>query len=276
MRSRFIFTGLLASAAALTLLLPSAEAAACAEICYTTVLTGFGPGGVPGCTCSGSQAGARTGAGGCNCGQCYDKTNGAVYGFAINANGTCTYGTDCGSCDYTPTNSKSSSSSSSADGSSTFTTSTPSPAPATSGSPTTDVPSASTSLTTDSSSSSAPASASSSSSSSTPSSSSNSRSSPHDNASGSSDSREDSGARVPHLSTWQIVLAICCSVLFFAVAVVSVCSCYCKARSRLYEHEQDLASYFNQNAHQAFVFQPWVANRTPRPQLQATKSSNIV
>ncbi|KAE8889959.1 hypothetical protein PF003_g25925 [Phytophthora fragariae] len=190
-----------------------AEAAACAGICYTTVLTGFGPGGVPGCTCSGSQAGARTGAGGCNCGQCYANTNGAVYGFAINANGTCTYGTDCGSCDYTPTNSKSSSSSSGS-------RSTTSQAPATSGSPST--------------------------------------------------------ACVPHLSTWQIVLAICCSVLFFAVAVVSVCSCYCKARSRLYEHEQDLANYFNQNVHQAFVFQPWVANRTPRPQLQATKSSNIV
>ncbi|KAE8984213.1 hypothetical protein PF005_g22250 [Phytophthora fragariae] len=271
MRSRFIFTVLLASAAALTLLLPSAEAAACAGICYTTVLTGFGPGGVPGCTCSGSQAGARTGAGGCNCGQCYANTNGAVYGFAINANGTCTYGTDCGSCDYTPTNSKSSSSSSGS-------RSTTSQAPATSGSPSTDLSSsASTSLTTDSSSSLAPASAtssSSSSSSSTPSS--NSRSSAYDNASGSSDSREGGGACVPHLSTWQIVLAICCSVLFFAVAVVSVCSCYCKARSRLYEHEQDLANYFNQNVHQAFVFQPWVANRTPRPQLQATKSSNIV
>ncbi|KAF1778496.1 hypothetical protein GQ600_22546 [Phytophthora cactorum] len=48
----------------------------------------------------GSQQGARTGAGGCNCGQCYEKTQGIVYGFAINNNGTCTYGTDCGTCDY--------------------------------------------------------------------------------------------------------------------------------------------------------------------------------
>ncbi|EGZ24556.1 hypothetical protein PHYSODRAFT_296595 [Phytophthora sojae] len=289
MSSRFVVTTLLASAVSLTLLPPSVEAAACAQICYTTVLTGFGPGGTPGCTCSGSQQGARTGAGGCNCGQCYEKTNGAVYGFAINANGTCTYGTDCGNCDYSSTTS-SPTSTPSTDGGSQATTSTPSPVPSTStATPTvTDSASGSTSSTTDLSSSSNSASDSSANTSTNGStsthtgSSSNSisSSSSHDNASGGPDSRaaseaEQQAARGPHLSMWQIVLAICCSVLFFAVAVVSVCSCYCKARSRLYQHEEDVATYYSQNA----AFQPWSADRTPAPHvhvLQATKSSNMV
>lgn len=104
------------------------EAAACADICYTVELTGFGPGGVPGCSCSGSEAGARTGAGDCNCGQCYTKTQGTIYGFAISADGTCQYGTDCGNCDY----SSGSSASATAATSSKPVTSTPSLVPATS------------------------------------------------------------------------------------------------------------------------------------------------
>ncbi|KAL3664720.1 hypothetical protein V7S43_010468 [Phytophthora oleae] len=50
------------------------------------------------------------------------------------------------------------------------------------------------------------------------------------------------------LKTWQIALIICCGVLVFTVAVVSVLSCYCKARNRLYENEDDQAdaSYYQQ------------------------------
>ena len=50
------------------------------------------------------------------------------------------------------------------------------------------------------------------------------------------------------LKTWQIALIICCGVLLFTVAVVSVLSCYCKARNRLNENEDNLAdvSYYQQ------------------------------
>ncbi|RLN78449.1 hypothetical protein BBJ28_00020536 [Nothophytophthora sp. Chile5] len=50
------------------------------------------------------------------------------------------------------------------------------------------------------------------------------------------------------LATWQIALIICCGVLVFTVAVVSVLSCYCKARNRLYENEDAQAdvSYYHQ------------------------------
>jgi hypothetical protein len=119
MRSRFIFAALLLNGATTC----SVQAAPCAEICYTKELTGFAPGGVPGCTCSGSQQGARTGTGGCNCGQCYEETQGVVFGFAINADGTCTYGQDCGSCDY----SVGSSASASDEASSSRSATTPSP-----------------------------------------------------------------------------------------------------------------------------------------------------
>ena len=77
------------------------EAAQCAEICYTTELTGFGPGGAAGCSCSGSKA-TRAGDGGCSCGQCYDETNGAIIGYAVSSDGTCTYGTNCGDCTRSP------------------------------------------------------------------------------------------------------------------------------------------------------------------------------
>lgn len=69
--------------------------AACAEICYTTELTGFLPGGTGTCSCSGSGA-SRTGSGGCQCGSCYDQSNGSILGFAVNEDGTCTYGVNCG------------------------------------------------------------------------------------------------------------------------------------------------------------------------------------
>ncbi|CAI5744518.1 unnamed protein product [Peronospora destructor] len=50
------------------------------------------------------------------------------------------------------------------------------------------------------------------------------------------------------LKMWQIALIICCGVLLFTVAVVSVLSCYCKARNRLNENEDNLAdaSYYQQ------------------------------
>lgn len=221
-------------------LLTAIDAAACADICYTTKLIGFGPGGVSGCTCSGSQQGVRTGAGSCSCGQCYEKTQGVVYGFAINANGTCTYGQDCGTCDYSTNSSK---------GTSGMADSTPSPAPATSA---TSVPAASTS----------PASVTSAPPSdpdaSTPSPvmiSNNTPPSTDSTNSTSTDGKMDSNGRGNDISTWQIVLAICCTVLIFVVAFVAVCTCYCKARSRLYEHEDDHTNYYNQYLR---TIQPWV------------------
>lgn len=71
------------------------NAAACASICSTETLYGFGENGVSGCTCSGSGA-SRTGSGGCQCGPCYTKqSDGTVIGFALQ-NGLCVYGTNCG------------------------------------------------------------------------------------------------------------------------------------------------------------------------------------
>ncbi|TYZ65196.1 hypothetical protein PybrP1_000334 [[Pythium] brassicae (nom. inval.)] len=39
------------------------------------------------------------------------------------------------------------------------------------------------------------------------------------------------------MQTWQIVLIICCAALVFAVAMMALMSCYCKARRRLNESE---------------------------------------
>ncbi|KAG6972604.1 hypothetical protein JG688_00003909 [Phytophthora aleatoria] len=177
MRSWFILAALIAVASSSW---PSqVEAAACAEICYTTELTGFGPGGTAGCSCSGSQQGARSG----------------VVGYAVNSDGTCTFGTNCGDCDY----------SSASSGSTTTTPSTTSSA-------------SSTTSTTSS-----------------------------NSTTGSSSSTTTTTAS-NGLKTWQIALIICCGVLVFTVAVVSVLSCYCKARNRLYENEDDQAdaSYYHQ------------------------------
>ncbi|KAK1934255.1 hypothetical protein P3T76_011458 [Phytophthora citrophthora] len=240
------------------------EAVACAEICYTTALTGFGPGGTPGCTCSGSQQGARRGDGDCNCGQCYEKTQGVVFGFAINADGTCTYGTDCGTCEYSAASPNGSTGTNSSSGAVTAaptptptptpvpTTSAPSPSPVTTPVTTPDAGSSSTSLSTTGS---------------IGASSSSSKSS--DGVGGTTGSHSGSEVVDKGLSKWQIVLAICCCTLFFLVAVVSVCTCYCKARSRLYEHEEDMANYYDQPTP---TVQAWTA-----PNAIATKTNvNIV
>ncbi|EEY63616.1 uncharacterized protein PITG_02081 [Phytophthora infestans T30-4] len=267
MRSWPIFAALLANVAISTWFV-QVNAAACADICYSTVLTGFGPGGTPGCTCSGSQQGARTGAGGCNCGQCYEKTQGVVYGFAINNSGTCTYGTDCGTCDYST--GSATSTSGSANATPRPATVTPSPAPATAPSPSTvttaPVPTTSAPSPTAGSSS---TSSSTTGSNSTSTSTDNSNSTSKDGVGDATGSHADSEEKERFLSTWQIVLAICCCVLIFVVAVVSVCACYCKARSRLYEHEDDQASYY----HQPQTFQPWSANNAVPI---ATKTNSIV
>ncbi|KAL3672382.1 hypothetical protein V7S43_003067 [Phytophthora oleae] len=262
MRSWLIFSALLANAA-ISMGPAPVEAVACPEICYTTELTGFAPGGTPGCTCSGSQQGARTGTGDCNCGQCYEKTQGVVFGFAINADGTCTYGTDCGTCDYSAASSASANGSTDTNSSSGAVTVTPSPVPTTSApSPSpvaapvvADASSSSTSLSTTGS---------------IGASSSNSKSS--DGVGDSTGSHSSSEVLDKGLSKWQIVLAISCSVLFFLVAVVSVCTCYCKARSRLYEHEDAMANYYNQ---QTPTVQTWTAPSAGLP--IATKTNvNIV
>ncbi|KAG1705188.1 hypothetical protein DVH05_004121 [Phytophthora capsici] len=234
MRLWLISVALLANAAIST----PVEAAACAEICYTTELTGFAPGGTPGCTCSGSQQGARTGTGGCNCGQCYEKSQGVVFGFAINADGTCTYGINCGSCDYLIASSNGSTGTNS---SSEPLTATPTPVPATTAaSPSPVATPVTTPVVADASSSSTSLSTTGSISAS------NSNSKSDDGVGDSTGSHSGSEVIDKGLSKWQIVLAICCSTLFFLVAVVSVCTCYCKARSRLYEHEEDMANYYNQ------------------------------
>ncbi|TDH67216.1 hypothetical protein CCR75_002447 [Bremia lactucae] len=100
MRSRITLTALLTIAFSLRLL--QVRAAACAEICYTTELTGFGPGGTAGCTCSGTRQGARVGTDSCSCGQCYQATGAGIVGYAISSDNTCSFGTNCGDCDYTP------------------------------------------------------------------------------------------------------------------------------------------------------------------------------
>lgn len=41
------------------------------------------------------------------------------------------------------------------------------------------------------------------------------------------------------METWQIALIICSAVLAFGVACVSILTCYCKARRRLLENEED-------------------------------------
>ncbi|CAI5703658.1 unnamed protein product [Peronospora effusa] len=231
------------------------EAAQCAEICYTTELTGFGPGGAAGCSCSGSKA-TRAGDGGCSCGQCYDEANGAIIGYAVNSDGTCTYGTDCGDCTRSPdpTLSKPPTSPSSTTTNPTTSTPTPTTSPSsTSSTSTTTVTPITTSsvLFSDSSSNATTAPSSSSTDpSKSPTTPSTSSSSGLDNT----NAGETAGSSAPKtgnekgLKTWQIALIICCGVLLFTVAVVSVLSCYCKARNRLNENEDNLAdaTYYQQ------------------------------
>ncbi|EEY60766.1 uncharacterized protein PITG_13492 [Phytophthora infestans T30-4] len=237
MRSWFFLTALVAVAS--TSWLSQVEAAACAEICYTTELKGFGPGGSAGCSCSGLQQGARTGSGSCSCGQCYTASGSGVIGYAVNSDGTCTFGTNCGDCDYSSTSSGSTTptmSSTASSGSSTTSTTPPS-----------STPTATTGASSNSSSGSSSSSSSTSdnSGSSTITSVSSSSGSTNNNA-GEAGSSADTSSN--GLKTWQIALIICCGVLVFTVAVVSVLSCYCKARNRLYENEDDQAdaSYYQQ------------------------------
>ncbi|KAE8884537.1 hypothetical protein PF003_g31387 [Phytophthora fragariae] len=262
MRSWFVFA--LAASVALSTWTAPVEAAACAEICYTTELTGFGPGGSAGCSCTGSGA-TRSGPGSCSCGQCYEETNGAVIGYAINSDGTCTFGTDCGDCTYSSDSSSSTSASSTSSKSTTgsTTSSSSTKTPSTSSNSTTGSTSATT-TTTDAPATTSPAATSGTASNSTSATSSSttdtngtstttstttitSSSSSSNNAgdagSGTADTSSSNG-----LKTWQIALIICCGVLVFTVAVVSVLSCYCKARNRLYENEdgQADASYYQQ------------------------------
>ncbi|KAE9008756.1 hypothetical protein PR002_g15812 [Phytophthora rubi] len=235
MRSWFVFA--LAASVALSTWTAPVEAAACAEICYTTELTGFGPGGSAGCSCTGSGA-TRSGPGSCSCGQCYEETNGAVIGYAINSDGTCTFGTDCGDCTYSSDSSSSTSASSTSSKSTTgsTTSSSSTKTPSTSSNSTTGSTSATT-TTTDTNGTSTTTSTT------TITSSSSSSNNAGDAGSGTADTSSSNG-----LKTWQIALIICCGVLVFTVAVVSVLSCYCKARNRLYENEDDQAdaSYYQQ------------------------------
>ncbi|ETN10538.1 hypothetical protein PPTG_10659 [Phytophthora nicotianae INRA-310] len=297
MRSWFFLTTLVAVAS--TSWLSQVEAAACAEICYTTALTGFGPGGSAGCSCSGSQQGARTGSGSCSCGQCYEQSGSTVIGYAINSDGTCTYGTDCGDCDYSSTSSGSTTTTTSpttSSGSSTTSTSSNStesstPTPTTGrqlwfdwfwevffsvltvlldvlnwprfvsygnvllfwlgcvlltflAAPSTPSPVVTSGTSSNSTSGISSSTADNSNSSTTPTSS-NSGSN-NNNAGEAGSAAGDSSSN--GLKTWQIALIICCGVLVFTVAVVSVLSCYCKARNRLYENEDDQAdaSYYQQ------------------------------
>uniref|UniRef100_A0AAV1TUQ0 Uncharacterized protein n=1 Tax=Peronospora matthiolae TaxID=2874970 RepID=A0AAV1TUQ0_9STRA len=275
------------------------EAAPCDEICYTTELTGFGPGGAAGCACSGSRA-TRSGSGGCSCGQCYQETGGAIVGYAIGSDGTCAYGTNCGDCTRTPeassagtkvppldvetpsvTTSPAPSEPATMEPSSSPPASTLPPAPtaaaATTDAPTTASPvptpgpplnsapgtlsDSGTSSTSGTSSNSASGTSSSSGNDSSPVEGNNAP--PATATSGSSASSLDDAGKTAgsfdpsatssdnSLETWQIALIICCGVLVFTVAVVSVLSCYCKARNRLNENEDDRAdaSYYQQQQH---------------------------
>ncbi|OWZ01989.1 hypothetical protein PHMEG_00026533 [Phytophthora megakarya] len=249
MRSRVTFTFVFALVAVVSWI-AQVEAAACAEICYTTSLTGFGPGGASGCSCSGSQQGARTGSGSCSCGQCYEQTGSVVIGYAISSDGTCTYGTDCGDCTYS--SDSSGTSTSSASSTSTNTTSSTSSTTGSTTTTTTDAPTTTSPTPTSGTSSNSTSGTSSSTTDST-----NSPTTTTSSSSGSTNGNagETAGSSAANntssdngLKTWQIALIICCGVLVFTVAVVSVLSCYCKARNRLYENEDDQAdaSYYQQ------------------------------
>ncbi|CAI5728468.1 unnamed protein product [Hyaloperonospora brassicae] len=308
-------------AAALGVSLPSlvwrharVTAEPCDEICYTTELTGFGPGGAAGCSCSGARA-TRSGPGGCSCGQCYHETNGAVIGYAISSDGTCSYGTDCGDCTRSPVTPDAETNAPSPDSDTPSVTTPPTPSRATPTEPLSPTPApipppstpppppppppatAATEPTTGASLNPTPApplnlgtssdarpelpsvspfdppsnlllglpstassgtsldltfgtSPSTTDKNNTPpatSASSSSASGSHDagKTAGSSDSATSSDKSI---ETWQIALIICCGVLVFTVAVVSVLSCYCKARNRLNENEDDRAdaTYYQQ------------------------------
>ncbi|KAF1791505.1 hypothetical protein GQ600_1647 [Phytophthora cactorum] len=243
MRSWFILTALIAVASSSW---PSqVEAAACAEICYTTELTGFGPGGTAGCSCSGSQQGARTGSGSCSCGQCYTASGSGVVGYAVNSDGTCTFGTNCGDCDYSSASSGSTTTTPSTTSSASSTTST------TSSNSTTGSSSSNTTRQVEDSLIGLARRYLSNSTSGTLSSTDNSGSTTTittSSNSGSNNNKQVKLAAQRPTHTWQIALIICCGVLVFTVAVVSVLSCYCKARNRLYENEDDQAdaSYYHQ------------------------------
>ncbi|EGZ06313.1 hypothetical protein PHYSODRAFT_566070 [Phytophthora sojae] len=241
MRSWVVFAALAASVALSAWTAP-VDAAACAEICYTTELTGFGPGGTAGCSCTGSGA-TRTGSGSCSCGQCYSETNGVVIGYAINSDGTCTYGTDCGDCTYSSDSSTKSTTSSKSTTGSTSSTTTTTDAPATTSPAATSGTASNSTSGTSSSTTDTNNGTSSTSTTTTTTSSSSSSDNAGDAGSGTTDTSSSNG-----LKTWQIALIICCGVLVFTVAVVSVLSCYCKARNRLYENEDDQAdaSYYQQ------------------------------
>ncbi|KAH7472583.1 hypothetical protein PRIC1_012058 [Phytophthora ramorum] len=246
MRSWVFLTALVAGLASSTWL-SQVDAAACANICYTTELTGFGPGGTAGCSCSGSGA-TRAGSGSCSCGQCYEETNGAVIGYAINSDGTCTYGTDCGDCTYSSdASSSTSTTSSSANPSSTTATPSATSSTGSSTTTTTDAPSTTSPAATSGASSNSTSSSTDTTSSSSNTPTTSTSSSSNDNA-GSAGSTATSDTSNNGLKTWQIALIICCGVLVFTVAVVSVLSCYCKARNRLYENEDEQAdaSYYQQ------------------------------
>ncbi|CEG40460.1 Concanavalin A-like lectin/glucanase, subgroup [Plasmopara halstedii] len=245
-------------------LLTAVDAVKCAEICYTAELTGFGPGGTPGCTCSGSQQGARTGFGSCSCGQCYEKTQGVVYGFAIDGNGICTYGTDCGTCDF------STGSSTNVSGPAVNTPTpapiTPAPSPPAIITPPPPVTSAPPSI--PDASTPSPITTSNSTSPSIHSTNSTSLDDVRNNTGNNGGSSEEHSNT---LSTWQIVLVVCCVVLIFIVAFVAVCTCYCKARNRLYENEDDHTSYYVQNSQ---TFQLWTSNNTT-DELIASKRTSV-
>ncbi|KAI9920354.1 hypothetical protein PsorP6_015904 [Peronosclerospora sorghi] len=222
---------LLASIVSSTWLRALVNAAACPEICYTTELTGFGPGGVGGCSCTGSGP-TRAGAGGCSCGQCYVEANGAITGYAIDKDGTCPFGTNCGDCTRSSTASNSSKSTTdSSDATNTTTAPVTTPAPTPSPNATIATPAPSTTKEPDT-----PTTP-------TPSSSHSDANDTKEVPSSASHIANDEG-----LKTWQIALIICCGVLVFTVAVVSVLSCYCKARNRLNENEDEQAdaSYYQQ------------------------------
>ncbi|CEG43703.1 Concanavalin A-like lectin/glucanase, subgroup [Plasmopara halstedii] len=210
------------------------EAAACPEICYTTELTGFGPGGSAGCTCSGQRQGARVGDGSCSCGQCYSASGNGIIGYAISSDGTCTFGTDCGDCDYSPDGT----SNTSTPTSNSSTTTSPSSATPTIESPTLVTPTPDTPSTV------APAVTQEINSSTTIPTITNTNISDSSNSNANQNIGSDSvsqGNGSDSLETWQIALIICCGVLVFTVAVVAVLSCYCKARNRLFENEDDQA-----------------------------------
>ncbi|GLE08132.1 hypothetical protein PINS_up019094 [Pythium insidiosum] len=250
---------LLIAGCCLALTTVNVVAADCPKICQTRELWGRGPGGASVCQCDDGLGPNRTGPNGCSCGVCYQNENGKIVAYGY-ASGKCSFGTDCGVSDCKYDDSTASPTTTAPPSSRPPPTESPSTPALTSSSPSSPP---STPLSPPATSSAAAGNASvpptrlpstSSPVDSTPRPSPSSTHAPNghsgslvaDGTAGSpgatkpaegsteKDSKKDSDSG---MATWQIALIICSAVLVFAVAMMTLMSCYCKTRKEMEENE---------------------------------------